>query len=72
MSNVIRFLEDMAGNAAMARMSAEQYSAAVAALDADDDSRLALAARNASWLGEALDARSTMMCVVVEPGVGEA
>jgi hypothetical protein len=70
MSNVIQFLETMGGNAAMSRMSTADYLAAVAALEADEASRDALSARDASKLGEALQARSFMMCFVVAPGDG--
>ncbi len=68
MSNVIQFLETMGGNAAAARMSAAEYLAAVAALEADEPSRRALLARDGGMLVEALDARPFMMCMVVAPG----
>ena len=70
MSNVIQFLETMGGNAAAARMSAAEYLAAVAALEADEPSRRALLARDGGMLVEALDARPFMMCMVVAPGEG--
>ncbi len=70
MSNVIQFLETMGGNAAAARMSAAEYLAAVAALEADEPSRRALLARDSGMLVEALDARPFMMCMVVAPGEG--
>ena len=68
MSNVIQFLETMGGNAAAARMSAAEYLAAVAALDADEPAQRALLARDSRKLVEALDARPFMMCMVVAPG----
>jgi hypothetical protein len=70
MSNVIRFLETMGSNAATARMSAADYLAAVAALDADGSSQRALLARDGGQLVEALNARPFMMCMVVAPGEG--
>jgi hypothetical protein len=70
MSNVIQFLETMGSNAAMARMSAADYLATVAALDADESSRQALFARDSVKLGAALDARPFMMCMVVAPEDG--
>jgi hypothetical protein len=70
MSNVIQFLETMGGNAAMARMSTSDYLAAVAMLEADEASRDALSSRDADKLGEALQARPFMMCLVVAPGDG--
>jgi hypothetical protein len=70
MSNMIQFLEAMGSNAAMARMSAADYFSAVAALEADDSSRDALLSRHVGKLGEALQARSFMMCMVVAPNDG--
>ncbi len=67
MSNVIQFLETMGGNAAMARMSAADYLAAVAALGTDHSSHQALLARDSGKLSEALNARPFMMCMVVAP-----
>jgi hypothetical protein len=71
MSNVIEFLETMGGDAAMARMSAGEYLAAVAALEAGDETRQALIARDSATLGEALRARPFMMCMVSAPGDGD-
>lgn len=70
MSKVIQFLETMGGNAAAARMSTAEYLAAVAALEADEPSRRALAARDGAMLVEALDARRFMVCAVVAPDEG--
>ena len=50
MSNVIQFLESMGANAAMARMTATDYEAAIEKLDADATSRQALHARDHSKL----------------------
>lgn len=70
MSNVIQFLETMGGNAALARMSAADYRAAIAVLDADAPCREALIARDSRMLVEALNARPFMMCAVVAPDEG--
>ncbi len=70
MSNVIQFLETMGGNAASARMSAADYLAAIAVLDADTTCREALIARDSRMLVEALNARPFMMCGVVAPDEG--
>ena len=67
MSNVIQFLESMGANAAMARITASDYEAAVAALDADAASREALCLRDHSKLNGLLNGRSIMMCVVAAP-----
>jgi hypothetical protein len=67
MSNVIRFLESMGANAAMARMNAADYAAAIAMLDADQESREALVLRDPSKLNDLLDGRPFMMCMVAAP-----
>lgn len=67
MSNVIQFLEAMGGNAAMARMSAEDYANAIAMLDADAPSREALGLRDHTKLSALLNGRTMMMCVVACP-----
>lgn len=67
MSNVIQFLESMGANAAMARMNAADYEAAIAMLDADQESREALVLRDHSKLNDLLDGRPFMMCMVVAP-----
>lgn len=71
MSNVIRFLESMGSNAAMARMSYLEYQSSVALLEADERSRQALALRNPSDLSDALEGRHQMMCVVFSPDENE-
>lgn len=67
MSNVIRFLESMGADAAMARMTAADYEAAIAMLDADEPSRRALSLRDHSKLNGLLNGRPIMMCVVAAP-----
>jgi hypothetical protein len=67
MSNVIRFLESMGADAAMARMTAADYEAAIARLDADPSSREALSLRDHSKLNGLLNGRPIMMCVVAAP-----
>lgn len=67
MSNVMQFLESMGANATMARMSAAEYAAAIAGLDADNASREALGLRDHSKLNGLLKGRTFMMCVVAAP-----
>ena len=67
MSNVIQFLESMGGNAVMARMTNADYEAAIAMLDADDESRRALRFRDHSKLNELLNGRQKMMFAVAAP-----
>lgn len=67
MSNVMQFLESMGANAAMARMNAAEYAAAIARLDADDASREALVLRDHAKLNALLDGRPFMMCMVAAP-----
>ncbi len=67
MSNVIQFLESMGGNAVMARMTTADYEAAIAMLDADDESREALRFRDHSKLNELLNGRQKMMFAVAAP-----
>lgn len=67
MSNVIQFLESMGGNAVMARMTTADYEAAIAMLDADDESRKALKLRDHSKLNDLLNGRQKMMFAVAAP-----
>jgi hypothetical protein len=67
MSNVIRFLETMAVNAASARQAAIDYSGAVASLDANDQEKHALLGRDDSKLKVLLNSRHKMFCVVFSP-----
>jgi hypothetical protein len=67
MSNVIQFLESMGANAAMARMNAADYMAAIAMLDADEEAREALVLRDGSKLNDVLDGRPVMMFAIAAP-----
>jgi hypothetical protein len=71
MSNVIQFLESMGANAAMARMSIADYEAAVAALDADENQRSSLRRSDAKALGDQLNGRDTLFCLVLNPADSE-
>lgn len=72
MSNVIQFLESMGSNARLARMSPEAYAAAVAALDADVETKSALGTRRPEWLGEIMGGRPIMVCGIFAPEEKEA
>lgn len=67
MSNVIRFLESMGASAAMSRMTAADYEAAIAMLDAEEPSREALRLRDRTKLIEILNGRPMMVCGIVAP-----
>jgi hypothetical protein len=67
MSSVIQFLESMGSNAVMARMSAADYAAAVGNLETSEEDRRVLLARDSKQLGELLDARIKMYCVIFAP-----
>jgi hypothetical protein len=71
MSNVIRFLESMGANAAMARISISDYEAAIAGLNADDDQRDSLLRGDARKLGDLLNGRDTLLCLVFSPSEEE-
>jgi hypothetical protein len=71
MSNVIQFLESMGANAAMARMSIADYSAAVTALNADQHQRDSLLRGDVKKLGDQLDGRDTLLCLVFSPSEEE-
>jgi hypothetical protein len=71
MSNVIRFLESMGANAAMARMSIADYEAAVAALNTDEDQRDSLRRGDANTLGDQLNRRDTLLCLIFSPSEEE-
>lgn len=62
MSNVIRFLEAMGGNPALARLSAAEYAAAVASLEVGTAQHDALLDRNGAALSDLLGGRATMYC----------
>jgi hypothetical protein len=61
--DVIKFLE----NAGSVPMQAEEYLAAVGALDIDDAERAALMARDGDALGRLLGGRDTMYCSILAP-----
>lgn len=65
MSNVIAFLESMGKDAAKARLSGEDYAAAVDALALDDAPRQALLDRDPLALGRLSGARLQMMCILL-------
>ena len=61
--DVIKFLE----NAGSAPMAAEEYLAAIGALDIDVAERAALVARDGDALGRLLGGRDTMYCSILAP-----
>ena len=67
MSNAIQFLEAMGGQA---RLSASDYTTAIAALDVDGKQRQALLARNHAALSELLGGRAQMRCYIATPDNG--
>ncbi len=67
MSNVIQFLASMGASAPMARMSMEEYEAAIATLDAGDRTLQALRRKDVKSLVDELSDRDTMMCMVFAP-----
>ena len=71
MSNVIRFLESMGANAAMARMSVIDYEAAIAALNAEESQRDSLRRGDANRLGDQLNGRDTLLCLIFSPSEEE-
>jgi hypothetical protein len=71
MSNVIQFLESMAANAAMARMSIADYEAAVSVLAADQLQKDGLLECDARKLKDAVNGRDTLFCLVLSPSEHE-
>ena len=65
MSNVISFLESMGKDAGLARLSGEDYAAAVNALGLDDAPTQALLARDAQALNGLAGGRLQMMCILL-------
>lgn len=65
MSNVIQFLESMGKDAALGRMSPEEYTASVNALDVGDTARDALIKRDHVALSSTLGGRMKMMMMLV-------
>jgi hypothetical protein len=64
MSNVISFLESLGQDARLARLSGDDYAAAVRALPLDDDARQALLAKDAGALNDLLGGRPAMVCAL--------
>jgi hypothetical protein len=71
MSNVIRFLESMGANAAMARMSISDYEAAVSFLAADQFQKNSLLERDVKKLKETVNGRDMLFCLVLSPSENE-
>lgn len=69
MSNVIQFLEALGSNPAMTKLSAAQYAATVATVDADDMQRQALLNRDHAALNDLLGGRAEMRCVIFPPRI---
>jgi hypothetical protein len=67
MSNVIRFLETIAADAAASRLAAMDYSGTVASLNANDQEKQALLGRDDSKLRALLDSRHKMFCMIFSP-----
>ncbi len=67
MSSAIQFLERLGGDATLSRISAADYAAAVAALDAEPEVRRALLERDTDALNRALGGRPRMLCALVVP-----
>jgi hypothetical protein len=64
MSNVIQFLEAMGKDATLSTMSPEEYTAAVNALNADDQAQHALLNRDQNALNNFLGGRTKMMMML--------
>jgi hypothetical protein len=64
MSNAIRFLESLGSKPSLAKLSAAEYAAAVAALDVDDAQRQALLDCDETALSGLLGGRYDMMCIL--------
>lgn len=67
MSKIIQFLESMGRDALIRRMSAAEYSAAVAALDVEPAQREALLQRDHVALNDLLGGRATQMMMTLFP-----
>lgn len=68
MSNAIRFLESLAQDPALARLSETQRQALVDQLDLDPAQRHALREGDADALAQLLGGRERMMCLIISPG----
>ncbi|MGH8076818.1 MAG: hypothetical protein ACREPE_05770 [Lysobacter sp.] len=64
MSSAIQFLEEMGCDASHGRLSAADYAAAVAQLDADEAQRRALMERDHAELSSLLGGRASVMLLV--------
>ena len=71
MSSAIQFLEEMGCDASRGRLSAAEYAAAVAQLDADEAQRRALMERDHAELISLLGGREKVMCVICIPEYDE-
>lgn len=71
MSNAIRFLERLAGEAAWGGDAMPEYAAAVDALDVDDEQKRLLLARDPEALNRLLGGRAMMAMHVAVPDGGE-
>jgi hypothetical protein len=67
MSTAIQFLETMGASAIFARMSISDYESAVALLNVDDNQRESLLNSDAKKLGDQLNGRDTLFCLVFSP-----
>ena len=67
MSNVIQFLESMGRDASLRRMSADEFSMAVAELNVDQAQRDALLHRDHAALNVLLGGRATQMMMALFP-----
>lgn len=70
-SNVIRFLETLGSNPALTRLSAAEYAATVAALDADHGQRQALLTRDHAALNDLLGGREKVLFAIFAPDDNE-
>ena len=64
MSQLISFLESLGQDARLAKLSGEEYTAAVDSLGLDDQARNALLTRDAGALNDLLGGRPTMICAL--------
>jgi len=64
MTNAISMLANMGSNVAASQMSAGQYAAAIAALNADEELSYALLNKDVTAISRALGGRASMVCMV--------
>lgn len=67
MSSAMQFLEEMGCDASLGRLSAADYAAAVAQLDADEAQRRALMERDHAELSNLLGGRANVMLLINVP-----